>query len=397
MLYSTIVQRDNSGMNQIIAAAEAFSQSGFMESLQLCNFDRHKVEQVTDMVRMYQVRLNIESRELVYFSENFIQQYATDNNKCFEMAINLMRNLKTTITGTMRIFRKFCPVVRRKLWEPSIKVSALERNRLVYGFQYELFGLEEYPEYVQTLFHELNTFFSHLITSLQVCKDMIRKEEKVRHDPELLKQIYESSCEEALTGLRHVINTFGSVKFVSEEEMEKHRKNARPLSEWLAEEYHNHDKDWMTKHAYVRYVMAGQQKGLDDEAAILWKDNLDKGHEMVDIISRLDSVGLTFNKAKSSLKNGKMGRYDSDEMVRLIKYSGVGYEDEVKFYRYLENHYHGNYDLPTWQAVCRTRKVFEDKGKSVERMISDISKLVERMNNSKAQLPLNNVPLQPTA
>ena len=118
---------------------------------------------------------------------------------------------------------------------------------------------------------------------------------------------------------------------------------------------------------------------------------------MVDIISRLDSVGLTFNKAKSSLKNGKMGRYDSDEMVRLIKYSGVGYEDEVKFYRYLENHYHGNYDLPTWQAVCRTRKVFEDKGKSVERMISDISKLVEHMNNSKAQLPLNNVPLQPTA
>lgn len=206
MLYSTIVQRDNSGMNQIIAAAEAFSQSGFMESLQLCNFDRHKVEQVTDMVRMYQVRLNIESRELVYFSENFIQQYATDNNKCFEMAINLMRNLKTTITGTMRIFRKFCPVVRRKLWEPRIKVSALERNRLVYGFQYELFGLEEYPEYVQTLFHELNTFFSHLITSLQVCKDMIRKEEKVRHDPELLKQIYESSCEEALTeiGRAHV-------------------------------------------------------------------------------------------------------------------------------------------------------------------------------------------------
>ena len=94
---------------------------------------------------------------------------------------------------------------------------------------------------------------------------MIRKEEKVRHDPELLKQIYESSCEEALTGLRQVINTFGSVKFVSEEEMEEHRKNARPLSEWLAEEYHNHDKHWMTKHAYVRYVMAGQQKGLDDE------------------------------------------------------------------------------------------------------------------------------------
>lgn len=79
MLYSTIVQRDETGLNQIYEAAKELEDLNVLEAIILCKFDIRKVEQTLNLVRMYQARLNIESMELVAFSERFIEEYATDN------------------------------------------------------------------------------------------------------------------------------------------------------------------------------------------------------------------------------------------------------------------------------------------------------------------------------
>ena len=125
MLYSTIVQRDEEGFDMIYKAAIEFEELNAMEAIVACKFDLKKVEQTLNLVRMYQARLNIESMDLVEFSENFIEQYATDHNECFRIAEKLIRRIGTTITGSMKIFRKFCPVVRRKLDKFGNVVPAL--------------------------------------------------------------------------------------------------------------------------------------------------------------------------------------------------------------------------------------------------------------------------------
>ena len=106
MLYSTIVQRDEKGLNQIYEAAQEFEELNVLEAILDCNFNKRKLEQTLNLVRMYQMRLNIESAELVAFSESFIEQYATDNNKCFRVALKLVRKIGTTITLTLQ------PVIR---------------------------------------------------------------------------------------------------------------------------------------------------------------------------------------------------------------------------------------------------------------------------------------------
>lgn len=376
MLYSTIVQRDETGLNQIYEAARDFEEENVLEALVACKFNQKKIEQTLNLVRMYQLRLNNESMDLVEFSENFIEQYATDHNECFRVAEKLIRRIRTTITGSMKIFRKFCPRVQRKYDDRGNVVPVLDYSRLTFRhFQGQFFGPEVYIESVKTLLHELASFFYHLMATLKVCKDMIRKEDEVRGDFKKLKEIFEKSCDEVLKGVRDVFDTFGQVKLISDEELAERRKNARPMKEWLAKDYHVHDKQWMKQEAYLRKLSSGSQYGLDDKASVLWAHNPEQGKRVCSLIPKLDTLHIPYKHSKKAEELGKKGTFDAREMVYFIKWAGVsriGVNGEVidepkekQFYLYLQEAYKGDYLLPTWQAVCRERKFFYDEGVSM--------------------------------
>lgn len=386
MLYSTVVQRDESGFNQIYEAALQFEELNVMQAIIDCKFDQRKTEQTLNLVRMYQVRLNIESMDLVAFSENFIESYATDHNECFRLAEKLIRRIGTTITGSMKIFRKFCPVVHRKLKGSNI-VPTLDYSRLTFRpFHGQFFGVEVYTDLVKTLLHEIATFFYHLVITLKVCKDMIQKEEEVRGDYERLKVIFENSCDEVLHGVRDVFDTFGQIKLVSDEELEEHRKNARPMKEWLAPEYHAHDTLWLKRKAYRYRVASGRQYGLDEKASILWSRNPDWGRMVCDIIPKLDTLKIPYKNSKKATKQGKKGSFDVRYMVYLIKWSGVSWisddgtlqnePKEKQFYIYLQEKYNGDFLFPTWQAVCRERRYLYEIHITMQEMAEEIASLL---------------------
>jgi hypothetical protein len=364
MLYSTIVTRDETGLNQIYEAAKEMEELNVLEAILECNFDIRKVEQTLNLVRMYQARLNIESMELVAFSEKFIEEYATDNNKCFHIALRLVRKIGTTITGSMKIFRKYCPVVRKRLEGSNNIVPVLDYSRLTFRqYHSQFFGAEPYCELVKTLLQEQTTFFYHLIAILKICKDMIRQEEEVRGNYTRLKKIFDDSCDKVLKSIKDINSTFGSVKLISDEELAERRKKARPLREWLAKDYHEHDKNWLRREGYILRCIAGERFGLDDEASQFFPHNPEHGALVCKVIDQLDSLGLSKKKTKVQ---GYEWQYDSMDLVFLLKWAKVSSldkqgnvineEKEKRFYEdYVMKHYKGNVKLPTWQAVCRQR------------------------------------------
>jgi len=382
MLYSTIVQRDETGFNQIYEKAKEFEMENALEAIIACNFKLRKVEKVLSLVRIYQNTLNIESGELVEFSEHFIEQYATDNNKCFEIALRLVKKIGKTITGSMKLFRQFCPVVRRKLDGRNNIVPTLDYTKLTQRLYHsDFFGSEVYEQTVKTLLQEMAAFFYHLVTTMKLCKDMIQKEQEVKGDYAHLKEIFEKSCDEVLRSVNEVNDTFKNAQLVSPEELEERKKNARPMSEWLAEDYHAHDKKWLRKEGYIRRIASGAEDGLDKTASNLWAHDHAKGKKVIDTVRRLDSLGLGFKKTKTA---GKMGKFDSIEMVYLVKWSGVSHVDEngkvvneekeKRFYEYIQKDiYKGNYEFPSWQAVCRERAFCYDRKMTHE----DMSKAFE--------------------
>ena len=391
MLYSTIVQRDETCFTLIYEAAREFEELNVLEAIISCKFDKKKVEQTLNLVRMYQLRLNNESIELVAFSETFIEEYATDHNECFRLTEKLVRRIGTTITGSMKIFRKFCPVVHRKLDGANNIVPTLDYTRLTFHqFHGQLFGVEVYIDLVKTLLHELTTFFYHLVSVLKICKDMIRKEEEVMGNYEKLKLIFEKSCDEVLKCVNDVFDTFGQVKLITDEELEERRKNARPMKEWLSKEYHAHDKKWLKREAYIYRLASGRQYGLDEMASVLWAKNPEWGRHVCDLIPKLDSLNIPYKHSKKAEAEGKRGTYDAREMVYLVKYSAVSKmsddgktiideKKERQFYeKYLKEKYHGEYLLPSWQAVCRERKYLYNEKVSDEEMANNFAHLISR-------------------
>ena len=324
--------------------------------------------------------------DLVEFSETFIEEYATDHNECFRLTEKLIRRIGTTMTGSMKIFRKFCPVVRRRLDGMGNIVPTLDYTRLRYRqFHGQFFGPEVYIGLVQTLLHEIAAFFYHLVTTFKVCKDMIRKEEEAMGNIDWLKEIFEKSCERALHGVRDVFDTFGNVKLVSEEELAERRKNARPMKEWLPKNYHVHDRQWMKREAYFYKLSSGKQYGLDEKASVLWAKNPERGKLVCSIIPKLDSLHITFKHSKKAEEQGKKGTFDARVMVYLIKWSGVSRmsadgktvvdeANEKQFYLYLQNVYKGDFLLPSWQAVCRERKFFSDQKVSMRWLAQQFAK-----------------------
>lgn len=390
MLYSTIVKRDESGFNSIYEAAQEFEEQNVLEAIVACKFDQKKINQTLNLVRMYQCRLNNESMDLAEFSENFIEQYATDNNKCFHLTDKLVRRIGTTITGSMKIFRRFCPVVRRKLDEQNNIVPALDYSRLrTRKFQGQFFGVEAYVESVKTLLHELSVFFYHLVSVMALCKEMIRKEEETRNDYEKLKKIFDDNCDELLSSAREAFKIFGKVQLVSEEELEERRKNARPMEEWLQPGYHNHDRAWMKSEGVRLRIDKGSHYGLDGEASLLWAKNPEKGQDVCRVIQVLDTLGLPYKQSKKATAQGKKGTFDARVMVFMLKWSGVSRvgddgktivdeDKERKFYQYCMKKYKGDYIFPTWQAVWRERRFLYNQNATMEGLAKNFEYYLEK-------------------
>ncbi len=119
MKYETIVEKNESSLLQIIQAAESFNAGGFLESLRKRNLSTYEIDQLTDEVREYQLKMNREVKALVKFSENFLDNYATENNRCYETAEQLFNRIRSTISAARKVLRKTCP--RRMHRQPEGK------------------------------------------------------------------------------------------------------------------------------------------------------------------------------------------------------------------------------------------------------------------------------------
>lgn len=394
MLYSTIVQRDETGLNQLYEAAREFNEQNVLDAILDCNFTQKKVAQTQEYLRMCQSRLNTESMDLIEFSETFIEQYATDHNECFRIAEKLLRRIRTTITGSIKLFRQFCPRVRHRYEEAGKIVPVLDYSLLTARrYRGHFFNSEIYDKQVQTLIHELAAFFFHLLATLKVCRDMIKKEEVTRGDFNRVKEIYENSCENELKSLRDVFDSFGGVKLVSDEELEERRKNARPMKEWITREYHTHDRRWMKKQAYIQKLTSGSRYGLDEKASVLWSNNPEWGKEVCALMARLDTLNLGFKRSKKAEQAGKKGTFDARVMAYMLKWSrvsrvsddGTTVIDEARekqFYLYLQEKYTGECMLPTWQAVCRERKFLYSQSITQEHMAQCFAEHIPQKENA---------------
>lgn len=374
MLYNTIVEKDESGLNMLIAAVEQFSRERFLEGIRLKHYNLYDINQMVVWIREQQQKLNRESLALSRFAETFIQEYATDNNECFETARLFFNRIRSTIGMTKKVYKRMCPKVRRQLPSGTENLSVFERSYLTYApCTPDVFGIDSFSDAVGELYHELETFFVMTVQTLALCHKMIRTEHAVRLDEERCLAIYKDSCDKAMSGLRDFTQMFCSSLPEAESELLERRSKAKKLADFALENYHRFNKTEFNAYLVLDTIRKGQHDGLTEMEACLWPNDHDRALRVREVVARFDELKDV---------EGQKGKLCSSILVKFLKWCGVEAEKEKKVYvEYFGKEYCGAFKLLSWKSVSQERKNLKDLGIDDEELIRDFEKAVGALGN----------------
>ncbi len=369
MRYNTIVDKDEQGLLMILRAAEKFDEDRFLEGIHQRCYTTEDIQQTIDQVRAYQARLDTEARALVYFSHTFLQQYATDNNKCFETAHALFNRIRSTISASRKVFKRTCPIIRRQQPRQAERPSVFLRSVLARGeCPQDMFGLLSYEESVQTLYSELQAFFTTIITTLGLCRYMIRTEQAIREDGDRCAQIYRDCERKVMGGVRELTKFFSASKVMPESELAERKAKARSMKDFYRENYHKWDTGQFRMSVAIEVLSKGHNDGLTDLEAMLWPDDHAKALRVREVVARFDELDHV---------EGQKDKLSSGTLVSFLKWCAVDADKEKKLYEeYFCKEYRGRYQTLRWNGVSQERKNRKELGVSDESMAEDFERSV---------------------
>ena len=374
MRYSTIVEKDDKTFLEIIEMLEQFEKERFIAGLQMRHYSTFQIEQTLDMVRSYQSRLNMEARALSNFSESFIQQFATDNNKCFMEAQRYFNRIRSTLCALKKVFQMTCQKSMAQLPEGKEHPSVFERSPLGKGaYMVDMYGLASYDDAVQQLYHEMETLLTTATATLALCHQMIENEKMIREDTELLKSIYHNSCQQLMGSVREYAGMMEAPEQLPETDLNKRRRKASSMDDFLRAEYHNVPKQEFKKYVWLEAVRQGRNDGLTEEETFLWPNNHDKVQAVRWAIENFDMMDV----------EGQMGKLNSVSIVYFLKWCGVEKGKEKRLYQYFCDTYKGKFHPLVWSSISKERKEQHERGitdrgaaATFQRMLEVVSELL---------------------
>ena len=374
MRYSTIVEKDDKTLLEIIDMLEQFEKERFIAGLQMRHYSTFQIEQTLDMVRSYQSRLNMEARALSNFSESFIRQFATDNNKCFKEAQRYFNRIRSTLCALKKVFQMTCQKSMAQLPEGKEHPSVFERSPLGKGaYMVDMYGLASYDDAVQQLYHEMETLLTTATATLALCHQMIENEKMIREDAELLKSIYHNSCQQLMGSVREYAGMMEAPDQLPETDLNKRRRKARSMDDFLRAEYHNVPKQEFKKYVWLEAVRQGRNDGLTEEETFLWPNNHEKVQAVRWAIENFDMMDV----------EGQLGKLNSVSMVYFLKWCGVEKAKEKRLYQYFCDTYKGKFHPLVWSSISKERKEQHERGitdrgaaATFQRMLEVVSELL---------------------
>ena len=373
MRYRTIVEKNESSLLQIIQAVESFNAGGFLESLRRRNLSTYEIDQMVDEVRMHQIKMNREVKALVRFSETFLVNYATENNRCYETAEQLFNRIRSTISGARKVLRKTCP--RRMRRQPEGKEQPLFylRSMLTVGSHSgDLFGIESFECSVQQLFHVMTTFFATVLSTLALCHRMIVSEREIRQDADRCLDIYNDTCAKLMDEVNQMSRWLGDVKDLSENTLLKRKYQARSEKAFARENYHQYTPAELKQMLMIEVLRRGQNDGLTEEEALLWPNDHEQALKVRRVIPLIDQLGA----------EGLKGKMDSGLIIEFLKWCKVDSKLEKRLYQYFCRAYKeqgGRLQVLGWSSISQVRKDRRDREISDEEQAASFERLLSRI------------------
>ena len=338
MLYSTIVDKNEEGLQMVIDAAEKFEQGRYLNAILDCHLKKNEILMMTEFVREYKAKLSREHLALAKFALTFNSEYATKNNLCFNTAERLFNKIRSTISSSKKIYKKFCRTIRKRL-PASVpqRSSVFKRSELANDYRSgQMFGIETYEDCVQKLYDQLEAFFLELVKCLALCRMIITDETNTRNNPELCAKIYKECYEKILSDTRTIIRTFKESRMVPASEMEERKKNAGSLQDFICSNYHKFDPDQFKMH-----VIASELNKGDDMTAV---EKILFGANNKELVEKVRLVIRHFDELELNAHKGKhKDKHSAYCVASFMLWCGIGITNDNKAILFVDDYFNQTY------------------------------------------------------
>lgn len=357
MGYSTKFDDPTKGIETILNSINKFDKDRFLYALQYKHYNQPQLELMTQQVVEYRIKLEKEHERLLEFAKTFNHVFVTDNNQCFDTALKILRKLRSGIKEVKRIYMKFCPRWSSKRIPYKVDAnkhySAFDYSYFsIETFQLSFFELEDYPPHVQGLYNELCKFFFQLHLSLVLCIEVMKDEEKIRHDKGYCNFLFEEYKEKVLKEIMDIVMLIPPDSSCFQEEYNPAIASLKKFSSteaWAPHGFHNFTKDEV-KFLIIKEVQEEEKRGiLTKQEILLFGNKPDKVKEINNIILHFDDL-MPDDYSRKKL--------DSLTIAMFMKWCGV--KNEHCFLNYFNEKYANNpnrlYGVVTIGAVNNAKK-----------------------------------------
>lgn len=341
MAYSTTIYDPKEGLEIIDKAIGKFDDQHFLYALNYKNWDETEIELMTRQVCVFRFKLEQEHIRLIEFAKTFNKEFVTDNNKCFNTGLKLIRKLRSGVSGVKRIYQKFCPrPPKYRFYYKAIntkKQSAFDYSNLsIDSFQLSLFPLDSeiYPSCVRGLYNELGKFFHQLSLSLALCMKVLHDEEKIRRDSKYCNFLFEKFKEKVMADMIDMIMLLPTNADVFREEHNPAIASLKKYSgteAWAPHGFHNFSKKDV-KHLVIKEIQEAEKNGnISKEQIALFDNNPQK-------IAIIDNIILHFDDLIPD--DYKRKKLDAAILAMFLRWCGA--RNEKLFVDYFNKKYLSN-------------------------------------------------------
>lgn len=364
--FDTSIPDPKVGMEIIMKGISKFNFDLFQYALRYKHYDEEKLIEMAKHIAKYREKLEIEHQRLTKFAYTFNRSFVTDNNKCFDTALKLLRKLRSGISEVKKIYKSFCPRWGKRYSSYQAKtkgkLSAFEYSYFnEKEFQLSFFGLEDAPTCIQELYKEISRFFFQLNLSINLCMRVISDEVDIKNNPQYCNYLYNQFKEETLNSVADLIMLMSSdSEFLSPKKNPaiKSLLSYSSTEAWAPHGFHNYSKQEV-KHLVIKEALEAQKnKNIDLHEQALFGDEYEKIEHIKIIIYHFDEL-LPENYNRKKL--------DARYIVFFMKWCGVGNDKTDLFLNFFKKHYlkinKRSHEVVNKSAVCtaRTKLLREDK------------------------------------
>lgn len=297
MYFTVKLNNPVEGIDKVLEAASRFDKDIFLYALQYKNWDEGRIESMVNDISTARTRMENEYDRLVNFAKVFNKEFATMDNKCFDSALKVLNKLRSGIKETKEIFLQFCPRAHKESIYHRIgnkPVSAFEYSYIsATTYDLSLFEFEGFPPCISNLYNEMTKFFLLLVRCIQLCKQVLADEKKIKLDCKYCKFLFEQLKSKILLEIADIV-----MMIPRDSDYLSEAKNSAIASRnlydndeaWAAASFHVYSRTEV-KHLVIKQVLESEKNSdITRKERSLFGDDENKVHKYRYIIQHFDEL-----------------------------------------------------------------------------------------------------------